>query len=90
MGTKMGDPQNDEESEPTIKICDFTTAVEIPGDQLDRDGFKVSDEAGTFTHDAPEKLTNISNLAKPLDVWSYGITMHIYLTNSIPFVDTKG
>ena len=32
MGLKSPDPENDDERQHTIKVCDFTTAIRIPAD----------------------------------------------------------
>ena len=32
MGRQNADPRNEEERQPTIKVCDFTCAMKIPED----------------------------------------------------------
>ena len=52
----MGDPQTEAESQPTIKICDFTTAQFMDPTSEYGDDYKVSDSGGTFLYKAPEKV----------------------------------
>ena len=52
MGRQNADPRNEEERQPTVKVCDFTTAVVIPEGQ--EDTFKVSIKAGTVVFNSPE------------------------------------
>jgi len=33
---------------------------------------------------APEQLNDADYLAKPLDVWAFGVSLYAYLTNSLP------
>ena len=85
MGRQNADPRNEQERQPTVKICDFTTAVKIPLGQ--EDTFKVSLKAGTLAFNAPEQFIEQNFLPKPLDVWAFGITLFVFLTNSLPFLD---
>lgn len=41
--------------------------------------------AGTLAFNAPEQFTDESQLPFPLDVWAFGVTLFIYLTNTLPF-----
>ena len=45
----------------------------------------MDDKAGTKAFNAPEMFSECSYLAKPLDVWSYAITVYLYLTRKLPF-----
>ena len=54
MGLVNADPRNEEERQPTIKVCDFTTAVIIPEGQ--ENDFKTSVDAGTVVFNAPEQF----------------------------------
>lgn len=65
-----------------IKVCDFTTATVLPKDDPD---FKVSIDAGTPAFNAPEIAALSEKLPKPLDVWSFGITLYVYFTNNLPY-----
>jgi serine/threonine protein kinase len=38
---------------------------------------------------APEQFNDADYLAKPLDVWAFGVSLYAYLTNSLP-VSTEG
>lgn len=42
-------------------------------------------KAGTLVFNAPEQFTDESFLPYPLDIWAFGITMYLYLTNTLPF-----
>ena len=33
---------------------------------------------------APEQLNDANYLAKPLDVWAFGVSLYAYLANSLP------
>ena len=79
---KSPDPWNEDERQPTIKVCDFTTAQIMEGNP---DEFKVDMHAGTKAFNAPEVFESSEYLAKPLDVWSYGITLFVYVTCNLPF-----
>ena len=46
MGWKMADPWSEDERQPTIKICDFTTALIIPEGQ--ESSYKEYINAGTL------------------------------------------
>ena len=74
------------ENEPKIKICDFTTAVIIP--EGEEETFKIGIRAGTIFFNSPEQVTESKFLPKPLDVWAFGITLYVYLTNSLPFINS--
>ena len=57
MGLQSPDPMNDEESQPTIKITDFTTAMLLPHDPNDPEKeaqHKVSSQDGSLAFNAPE------------------------------------
>jgi serine/threonine protein kinase len=62
-------------------VCDFTTATVLPKDQPDA---RVQLDAGTLAFNAPEQLNDADYLAKPLDVWAFGVSLYAYLTNSLP------
>lgn len=83
LGQKSPDPWNEDERQPTIKVCDFTTAQLIKGQNPDE--FKVDSHAGTKAFNAPEVFTAQEYLAKPLDVWSFGIALFVYLCGELPF-----
>ena len=51
MGLQSADPRNEEERQPTVKVCDFTTAVDVPPDP---GTLKVSIKSGTMPFNAPE------------------------------------
>lgn len=85
LGQKMADPYNEDERQPTIKVCDFTTAELMTGTS---DEYRVRvRKAGTICFNAPELFNDDINnsLGKPLDVWSYGIMIYVYLTSRFPF-----
>ena len=82
MGRKKADPYNEDERQEMIKVCDFTTAIILPKDEPD---FKVSIDAGTPAFNAPEVAATSEKLPKPLDVWSFGITMYVYFTDNLPY-----
>ena len=42
-------------------------------------------KAGTLAFNSPEQFTDDCYLPFPLDVWAFGITVYIYLTNTLPF-----
>lgn len=87
VGLQNADPRNEEERQPTVKVCDFTTAVEIPeGKEND---FKVSIKSGTIMFNSPEQFEEPEFLPKPLDVWAYGISLYVYLCNSLPFINEE-
>ena len=52
MGRVTADPENEEERQPTIKICDFTTAIVLPEEQTEE--FTVTLKQGTLPFSAPE------------------------------------
>lgn len=83
MGLKSGDPMNEDERQNTIKVCDFTTATRIPAGE-NSDKCKLVTNAGTLAFNAPEEFSQHEFLAKPLDVWSFGICIFVYLTNNLP------
>ena len=85
VGRVNADPRNEAERQPTVKVCDFTTAVIIP--EGEEENFEVSIKAGTIVFNSPEQFTEGSFLPKPLDIWAYGISLYVYLTNSLPFID---
>ena len=82
LGLKSADPWNEDERQPTIKVCDFTTAQIMTGDA---NTFKVDMHAGTKAFNAPEVFEGQDYLAKPLDVWSFGIVLFVYMTLNLPF-----
>jgi serine/threonine protein kinase len=86
MGRKNADPLNEDERQPTIKICDFTTAFMIPNNDP---GYMILAQEGTIPFNAPESFTKPEFLPKPLDVWSFGITLWVYLTNNLPYGDEE-
>jgi hypothetical protein len=55
VGRVNADPRNERERQPTVKVCDFTTALVIPEDQ--EDTFEVSIKAGTIVFNSPEQFT---------------------------------
>jgi serine/threonine protein kinase len=40
--------------------------------------------AGTLAFNAPEQFNDSEFLPKPLDVWAFGISIYVYLTNNLP------
>lgn len=82
MGFKIGDPYNEDERQPTIKVTDFTTAGE-----LRHPNKKDSTKAGTEPFFAPEVFSGKDFLVAPVDIWAFGITLYVYLTNKFPFSD---
>ena len=82
LGLKSPDPWNEDERQPTIKVCDFTTAQIMTGDP---DKFKVDMLAGTRAFNGPEVFESHEYLAKPLDIWSYGIALFVQMTLNLPF-----
>jgi serine/threonine protein kinase len=52
MGQKSADPMTEEERQPTIKLCDFTTSSILPEPDA-----KVLTQAGTLAFNAPEQFT---------------------------------
>ena len=44
--------------------------------------------AGTLAYNAPEQFTDESQLPFPMDVWSFGITLYVYLADTLPFKAT--
>ena len=81
LGRLSADPQTEEEAQPTIKICDFTTAYIMPEPT---DDCKLVTKAGTIAFNAPEVFSQETFLAKPLDIWSYGVSMFVFLTKKLP------
>lgn len=81
MGFLIGDPYNEHERQPTIKVSDFTTAGEIDSDEEDS---VESVRAGTTIFMAPEVFTKDHYNAKPLDVWAFGMTVYVYMFNKFP------
>ena len=77
----MADPFSEDERQPTVKICDFTVACLIPSSVKDPDTFKLSQKAGTQAFNAPELFSQAAYLAKPLDVWAFGVCIYVYLNN---------
>lgn len=86
MGLKIGDPYNEDERQPTIKVTDFTTAGNLPVGKEDE--YRVTTRAGTEPYIAPECHSQSSYLVKPLDVWAYAMTLYVYLVNEFPFDDS--
>lgn len=82
MGLKSPDPYNEDERQPMVKVADFTTAFVMPADNAE---FKIQTKAGTLAFNAPEQFTEPEYYPKPLDVWSYGICLYVYLTNCLPY-----
>ena len=82
MGLKSPDPYNEDERQPMVKVADFTTAFVMPADNPD---FKIQTKAGTLAFNAPEQFKEAEYYPKPLDVWSYGISLYVYLTNCLPY-----
>lgn len=83
MGFKIGDPYNEDERQPTIKVTDFTTAGDLKDPRK-----KDSNKAGTEPFFAPEIFAGGDFLIAPVDVWAFGITLYVYLMNKLPFDDT--
>ena len=82
MGRKNADPRNEDERQPTVKVCDFTTAFIIPGNDPT---YKIQTQEGTLPFNAPEQFSDPEFLPKPLDVWAFGITIWVYLFNNLPY-----
>ena len=82
MGYKIGDPYNEDERQPTIKVTDFTTVGRLWYPKA-----KESIKAGTEQFFAPEIYSGKDFLVVPVDVWAFAITIYVYLTNKLPFSD---
>lgn len=79
MGLKSPDPWCEDERQPTIKVCDFTTAFVLPSED-----YRESINAGTLAFNAPELFSQPDCLPKPLDVWAFGVSLYVYLKNNLP------
>lgn len=64
-----------------VKIGDYTVAMQLNGDDK-----LITGEAGTLPFLAPEVFTEESFYAKPLDIWAFGVTLIVYLTEKLPFI----
>lgn len=82
LGKQSPDPYTEEEAQPTIKVCDFTTAVcmSTPTNEC-----KLVEKGGTIPFNAPEVFSSSEFLAMPVDVWAFGLSMIVYLTCRLPF-----
>jgi serine/threonine protein kinase len=70
------------ERQPTIKLCDFTTSSILPTPES-----LVQTQAGTLAFNAPEQFEKSEFSPKPLDVWAYGMSIWVYLTDNLPYED---
>mmetsp|Transcript_10944 Transcript_10944/g.18298 ORF Transcript_10944/g.18298 Transcript_10944/m.18298 type:complete len:183 (+) Transcript_10944:834-1382(+) len=80
MGLKSPDPMSEDERQPLIKVCDFTTSAIVPDSES-----KVQTQAGTLAFNAPEQFEEGEFLPMPLDVWAFGISLFVYLTDNLPY-----
>ena len=55
-----------------------------PNDPEKESQHKVSSQDGSLAFNAPEQLKNQEFLAKPLDVWAFGITIFLYWNDKLP------
>ena len=88
MGRLNAGPRSEHERQPTIKVCDFTTATIMEKRAEGEEPEHVIINAGTLAYNAPEQFTQESQLPFPMDVWSFGITLYVYLANTLPFKAT--
>jgi serine/threonine protein kinase len=55
-----------------------------PNDPTKEAEYKVSSQDGSMAFTAPEQFSDFDFLAKPLDVWAFGITIFLYWNDNLP------
>ena len=84
MGQQYAEPIIEQERHATIKLTDFSTAIQIPYDELN--SFKTKFANFTPLYRSPEQFESGFYFPKPTDIWALGITLYIYLIGKPPFL----
>ena len=55
----------------------------------DEKNCNVSDNVGTLIYTSPESINSKTFKAKPLDIWSLGVTLYQLSIGKLPFKDSN-